>query len=81
MLIQVQQKNFDVKWTPGQKNLVDYPTKHHTGKYHQHVHPFYVHMHNSPRFLPQAPAPHVLQGCVNSSGKNRRTYNKQMPLL
>jgi hypothetical protein len=36
----------------GQENLGNYPSKYHTADIHQHVHPYYVHMHNSPTFLP-----------------------------
>eukprot|EP00957_Ditylum_brightwellii_P145675 11091281-Ditylum_brightwellii.AAC.1 len=68
MLDQVQQKNFDVGWTPGQEHLADYPTKHHAGKLYQHVSPFYVHTADSPRYLPRAQAPHILQGCAKSPG-------------
>eukprot|EP00957_Ditylum_brightwellii_P166704 12690341-Ditylum_brightwellii.AAC.1 len=56
----VKLKIFNVSWHPGQKNLADYPTKHHTVPHHQHVHPYYVHTTGSPRFLPRAPAPCVL---------------------
>eukprot|EP00957_Ditylum_brightwellii_P152923 11639386-Ditylum_brightwellii.AAC.1 len=71
MLDQVQQKNFNVRWTPGQENLADYPTKHHSGKHHQHVRPFYVHTADSSRYLPRAQAQHVLQGFAKSPGKDR----------
>eukprot|EP00957_Ditylum_brightwellii_P157246 11967520-Ditylum_brightwellii.AAC.1 len=60
LLDQVKLKNFNVSWHPGQENLADYPTKHHTGHRHQHVRPYYIHTTGSPRFLPCAPAPCVL---------------------
>eukprot|EP00956_Cyclotella_meneghiniana_P029456 scaffold71333_cov23-Cyclotella_meneghiniana.AAC.1 len=31
---QVQRKQFDVKWQPGQENLGDYYTKHHPASHH-----------------------------------------------
>jgi hypothetical protein len=39
------------------KNLGDYPSKHHTADIHEHVCPYYVYMHNSQIFLPQAAKP------------------------
>ena len=51
------QKNFTFHYTPGQENLVDYPSKHHNGEVHQHVRPYYVHTKQSPRFLLQAMKP------------------------
>ena len=38
-------------YQPGQENLGDYPSKHHSADIHQHVHPYYVHMDNSPTFF------------------------------
>ena len=29
-----EQGQFDIYWEPGKHNLVDYPTKHHTGTHH-----------------------------------------------
>jgi hypothetical protein len=37
---------------PGQENLVNYPSKHHTANIHQHVRPYYIHMEKSPTLLP-----------------------------
>jgi hypothetical protein len=45
---------FQLYYQPGQENLGDYPSKHHTADIHQHICLYYVHMHNSPTFLPQA---------------------------
>eukprot|EP00957_Ditylum_brightwellii_P115579 8815493-Ditylum_brightwellii.AAC.2 len=80
LLDQVKLKNFDVSWHPGQENLADYPTKHHTGTHHQHVCPCYVHTTSSPRFLSCAPALHALQGCVNSPSKDIWMYDGRTPL-
>eukprot|EP00957_Ditylum_brightwellii_P182927 13934245-Ditylum_brightwellii.AAC.1 len=48
-------------------NLGDYVTKHHAPAHHIKIRPIYVHMPNSPRFVPSAPTPSVLQGCVDST--------------
>ena len=77
ILDQIQQGNFDVIWRPGQENLGDYPTKHHTAAHHQHVRPYYVHTDKSPRYLLRALDPHLLQGCVDST---LGPYNRQTPL-
>ena len=57
------QQLFRFYYQPGQENLSNYPSKHHTADIHQHVCPYYVHMHNSPTFLPQAAKPSSQQGC------------------
>jgi hypothetical protein len=54
---QVQRKLFDVHWYPGKENLADYFTKHFDAKHHIAVRPYYLHMPNSPQFLPRAAAP------------------------
>jgi hypothetical protein len=46
---------FKFYYQPGQENLGDYPTKHHTADIHQHVRPHYVHTDKSPAVLPRAP--------------------------
>jgi hypothetical protein len=38
----VRQQQFHVHWKPGQSNLADYPTKHHSAKHHIAVRPTYV---------------------------------------
>ena len=63
---QVKLGNFDVQWHPGQENLADYFTKHFDAKHHQEVRAWYLHMYNSPRFLPRAAAPSTLKGCVGT---------------
>eukprot|EP00957_Ditylum_brightwellii_P153459 11679230-Ditylum_brightwellii.AAC.1 len=61
---QVAQGNFDVQWHTGLENLDDYVTKHHAPDHHIKVHPIYLHTPSSPRYLPCALSPSVLQGCV-----------------
>ena len=46
------QKLFRFYYQPGQENLGDYPSKHHSADIHQHVQPYYVHMNNSQTVLP-----------------------------
>ena len=61
---QVKNGTYDIQWHPGHENLADYFTKHFKGKHHLEVRPWYLHMHNSPNFLPRAVAPSTLRGCV-----------------
>ena len=63
---QVRQGYFDVQWHRGQENLADYFTKHFDRRHHQEVRPWYLHMHNSPRFLPLAAKPSTLKRCVGT---------------
>ena len=74
---QVKNNTFDVQWHPGKENLADYFTKHFDSKHHQDVRPWYLHMENSPKFLPRAMAPSTLRGCV---GTIQNGYHKSVPL-
>jgi hypothetical protein len=51
----VRQKQFDVYWRPGRKNLADYHTKHHSAQHHKDMRGFILHQANSLQ---------VLRGCV-----------------
>ncbi len=62
----IKQEMYDLKWHPGQEHLPDYQSKHHIGSHHTAVRPWYLHMDNSPRVLPQAVRPSALKGCVGS---------------
>jgi hypothetical protein len=53
------QKYFKFYYMPGQENLGDYPSKHHTADIHQHVRPYYVHTVTSPTILPRALKPSI----------------------
>jgi hypothetical protein len=57
---------YALSWHTGQENLADYQRKHHTGTHHIAVHPWYLHMDNSPQDLPRALAPRVLKECVGT---------------
>jgi hypothetical protein len=36
------QKLFQFHYQPGQENLGNYPSKHHSADIHQHIQPYYV---------------------------------------
>ncbi len=48
------------------RELRHYPSKHHSADIHHHVHPYYVHMNNSPTVLPQAAKPSSWWGCAET---------------
>ena len=62
---------------PGQESLADYVSKAHTAAVHRHVRSYYIHEHNSPRFLAHAPIPSTRRGCVKSVQGN---YIGKLPL-
>ncbi len=64
-------------WHPGQENLANYQSKHHTGAHHTKVRPWYLHEPNSPRELPRALKPSALKGCV---GTQDGGYLRKVPL-
>ena len=74
----VAQGMYRLSWYPGQENLADYQSKHHTGSHHVAVRPWYLHMNNSPQVLPQAERPSALKGCV---GTLKDGYVCNVPLL
>ena len=71
------QNIYGISWHPGQENLADYQSKHHTGAHHKNVRPWYLHQENSPRYLPWAIAPSTLKGCV---GTLKDGYIRNVPL-
>ena len=62
----VQQEQFDLQWDPGQNNLADYVTKHHSGSHHREVRPIYL--------FNKDLSPTTVQGCVEIL--NRRAKKK-----
>jgi hypothetical protein len=62
----VAQKMYKLRCHPGQENLADYQSKHQVMSHHINVCPWYLHMENSPRFLPKAQKPSTLKGCVGT---------------
>ena len=73
----IAQDAYNVKWHPGQENLADYQSKHHTGAHHQAVRPWYLHEQSSPLVLPRASRPSTLKGCV---GTLPQGYIRNVPL-
>ena len=73
----VAQDMYTLSWHPGQENLADYQSKHHTGTHHIAVCPWYFHMENSPRELLRALAPSALKGCVGTLNDG---YVRRVPL-
>jgi hypothetical protein len=73
----VSQEMFNLIWHPGIENLADYQSKHQVGSNHVKVRPYYLHMDNSPRVLPQALRPSPLKGCV---GTLEGGYVRNIPL-
>jgi len=71
------QDMYALHWHPGQENLADYQSKHHTGAHHTKVRPWYLHEANSPRELPRALKPSALKGCV---GTQDGGYLRKVPL-
>jgi hypothetical protein len=57
---------YKLRWHPGQESLANCQGKHHTMSHHINVCPWYLHMENSPRFLPRAQKPSALKGCVGT---------------
>ena len=63
----IAQNMYDVSWHPGMENLADYQNKHHIGSHHVRVRPWYLHMDNSPWYLPRVQSHSTLKGCVELS--------------
>jgi hypothetical protein len=53
------QNYFKFYYQPGQENLGNYPSKHHTAEIHQHIRPYYVHTDKSPAVLLGALKPSI----------------------
>ena len=73
LIDQYCQKYLDISHHPGQKNLGDYPTKHHNVTVTQHVHPYYIHKTTSPTLLPRAMMHSARRGCAEILGD---TYHR-----
>jgi hypothetical protein len=61
-----QQGQHKIGWGPSAQNLGDYFTKHHTPAHHKGIMSMYVHIDNSPEYIPAA-RKKTLQGCVASA--------------
>ncbi len=62
----VAQDAYDIRWHPGQENLADYQSEHHSGAHHKDVRPWYLHEENLPLVLPRATRPSSLKGYVGT---------------
>jgi hypothetical protein len=71
------QNYFNFFYQPGQENLGDYPSKHHTADIHQNIRLYYVHTGKSPAVLPWAIKPSIRRGCAEILGD---PYSKKSPL-
>jgi hypothetical protein len=61
----VEQKQFNVGWAPGNTNLGDYFTKHHSTVHHKRTRPYYLHGKNSPMIRHDTILA-ILRGCVDT---------------
>ena len=77
LLDQQAHKYFKFAYQPGQNNMGDYLTKHHTDAIHQHVIPYYLDMSNSSTTLLRTTEPSARLGCPETLGD---PYHKQVPL-
>ena len=77
LLNQYCQKYLDISHQPGQENIGDYPTKHHTGTVTQHIRTYYTHDSKSPKLLPRAMMPSSRRGCAEILND---PYRRQGPL-
>ncbi len=68
---------YDISWHPGMENLADNQSKYHLGSHHVNVRPWYLHMENSPWYLPRAQSQSTLKGCV---GTLKGGYVRNIPL-
>jgi hypothetical protein len=73
----IAQEMYKLRWHPGQETLADYQSKHHAMSHHIIVRPWYLHMENSPRFLPRAQKPSALKKCVGTLNDG---YIRNVPL-
>jgi hypothetical protein len=60
----VEQKQFNVGWAPGNTNLGDYFTKHHSPAHHKRTRPYYLHGKHSPMIRHDTRLA-ILLGCVD----------------
>jgi hypothetical protein len=61
----VEQKQFNVGWAPGNTNLGDYFTKHHSPAHHKRMRPYYIHGQHSPMIRHDTRLA-IMRGCVDT---------------
>jgi hypothetical protein len=74
----IAQNMYAVSWHPGMENLADYQSKHYIGSHHVRVRLWYLHMENSPQYLPRAQSWSTLKGCVGTL-KDGYVHNVPLP--
>jgi hypothetical protein len=62
----VEQDQFNEGWAPGDTNMGDYFTKHHSQAHHKRMRPYYLHDKNSPMIRHDTRLA-ILRGCVDIS--------------
>jgi hypothetical protein len=62
----VEQDQFNVGWAPGDTNMADYFTKHHSPAHHKRMIPYYLHDKHSPMIRHDTRLA-ILRGCVDIS--------------
>jgi hypothetical protein len=62
----VEQDQFNVGWAPGDTNMGDYFTKHHSLAHHKRMRPYYLHDKHSPMIRYDTRLA-ILRGCVDIS--------------
>jgi hypothetical protein len=60
-----EQKQFNVGWAPGNTNLGDYFTKHHSLAHHKQMRPYYLHGKHSPMIRHDTRLA-ILRGCADT---------------
>ena len=73
----VSQKQFRVFWRRGKLNMGDYHTKHHSPGHNRKMRPCYLHMKDSPVYLPHdsvtgSTVASPLRGCIDPAFSNPR---------
>jgi hypothetical protein len=62
----VEQDQFNVDWAPGDTNMGDYFTKHHSPEHHKHMRQYYLHDKHSP-MIRHGTRLAILRGCDDIS--------------
>jgi hypothetical protein len=66
----VEQGQFNIGWAPGDTNMGDYFTKHHSPAHHKCMRPYYLHDKHSPMIRHDTRLA-ILQGCVDLSPRRQ----------
>jgi hypothetical protein len=69
----VEQGKFKVGWAPGDTNMGDYFTKHHSPAHHKRMRPYYLHDIHSP-MIRHVTILVILRGCVDISPSSQADW-------